>query len=382
MSPRPAWSDDTLETFRETVRHFFETEVTPRREEWEEQQRVDRSVWRKAGEIGLLCASVPAEFGGMGGTFAHEAVIVEEQARAGDSAFGLVMGSPMALPPLVKFGSEDQKRRFLPEIAAGKAICAFALSEPGAGSDAKAIRTTARRDGGDYVLNGQKTFISNGANADVATVVARTGPPEAGTAGISAFFIDLRDLKGFSVGRVLKKIGQKGQDTAELFFDDCRIPADALLGPEEGRGFRQIMESLQTERTILGLSGVTIAERAIELTLEHVKSRRAFGGTLYDLQNTRLKLAECATKAKISRVFIDDCVARVLDGSLDPATASMAKYWGTDLQCEIIDTCLQFFGGYGYMTDYPIARMYADARIQRIYGGANEIQKEVIARAL
>ncbi|MHB2266311.1 acyl-CoA dehydrogenase family protein [Aliihoeflea sp. 2WW] len=382
MRKTSPWVNDELEAFRRTVRHFFETVVTPHREQWEAQQHVDRSVWKKAGELGLICASVPEEYGGMGGTFAHEAIIVEEQARAGDTAFGLIMGSPMALPPLLNYGSVSQKRKYMPEIAAGNAIVAFALTEPGAGSDAKAIQTTARRDGHSYVLNGQKTFISNGYNADLATVVARTGPAETGAGGISAFFVDLRELEGYSVGRILKKIGQKGQDTAELFFDDCRIPADALLGGVEGRGFGQIITSLQAERTILGLYGVAYAEQALELTLEYVKSRQAFGKSLFDFQNTRFKLAECATKVRISRLFIDDCIARVLEGTIDPATASMAKYWGTDLQVEVIDTCLQFFGGYGYMTDYPIARMFADARVQRIYGGANEIQKEVIARSL
>ncbi len=374
--------NDELDAFRRTVRNFLETEVMPYREKWEQQQHVDRSVWRKAGELGLICASVPAEYGGIGGTFAHEAVIVEEQARAGDSAFGVIMGSPMALPPLVNYGSEAQKRRYFPEIAAGEAIVAFALTEPGAGSDAKAIQMTAKRDGDHYLLNGQKTFISNGYNADLATVVARTGPAEMGPAGISAFFVDLRGLEGYSVGRILKKIGQKGQDTAELFFDNCRVPADTLLGGVEGKGFGQIISSLQAERTILGLYGVAYAERALELTLEHVKTREAFGQTLFDLQNTRFKLAECATKVRIGRLFIDDCIQKVIDGTMDGATAAMAKYWCTDLQGEIIDTCLQFFGGYGYITEYPIARMFADARIQRIYGGANEIQKEVIARSL
>lgn len=379
---RSAWMTDELDTFRRTVRNFFETEVVPHRDRWEAQQHVDRSVWRKAGEIGMICASVPEAVGGLGGTFAHEAVIIEEQARAGDTAFGIIMGSPMALPPLLKFGSAEQKRRYIPEIASGEAIVAFALTEPGAGSDAKAIRMTARRDGDSYILNGQKTFISNGSNADLATVVARTGPAGTGTRGISAFFVDLRGLEGYRVGRVLKKIGQKGQDTAELFFDDCRVPAESLLGGVEGQGFGQIMSSLQTERTVLGLYGVAYAEQALRLTVEHVKTRQAFGQTLFELQNTRFKLAECATKVHISRLFIDDCIRKVIDDTLDPATASMAKYWGTELQGEVIDTCLQFFGGYGYMLEYPIARMYADARIQRIYGGANEIQKEVIARSL
>lgn len=382
MMDKRSWSTPALEDFRRTVRRFLETEVVPRREIWERQQFVDRSVWEKAGELGLICASVPEEYGGMGGTFAHEAIIIEEQARVGDTAFGLIMGSPMALPPLLKFGSEAQKRHFIPEIAAGKAILAFALTEPGAGSDAKAIRTSARRDGDSYILNGQKMFISNGYNADLATIVARTGAAGSGKKGICAFFVDLRGLQGYKVGRILKKIGQHGQDTAELFFDDCRIPADSLLGNVEGEGFEQIMSSLQIERTILGLFGVAYAEQALEHTLEYVKSRTAFGQSLFDFQNTRMKLAECVTKTRISRIFIDECVQKVMDGTLDTVTASMAKYWCTELQGEVIDVCLQFFGGYGYMTEYPIARMFADARVQRIYGGANEIQKEIIARSL
>lgn len=382
MTDKRSWNTPALEDFRRTVRRFLETEVVPRREIWERQQFVDRSVWEKAGELGLICASVPEEYGGMGGTFAHEAVIIEEQARVGDTAFGLIMGSPMALPPLLKFGSEAQKRRFIPEIAAGKAILAFALTEPGAGSDAKAIRTSARRDGDSYILNGQKMFISNGYNADLATIVARTGGADSGKKGICAFFVDLRGLQGYKVGRILKKIGQHGQDTAELFFDDCRIPADSLLGNVEGEGFEQIMSSLQIERTILGLFGVAYAEQALKHTLEYVKSRTAFGQSLFDFQNTRMKLAECVTKTRISRIFIDECVQKAMDGTLDTVTASMAKYWCTELQGEVIDVCLQFFGGYGYMTEYPIARMFADARVQRIYGGANEIQKEIIARSL
>jgi acyl-CoA dehydrogenase len=382
MTDERPWSTPALEDFRRTVRRFFETEVVPRRDVWEGQQFVNRSVWEKAGELGLICASVPEEYGGMGGTFAHEAVIIEEQARAGDTAFGLIMGSPMALPPLLNFGSEAQKRRFIPQIAAGRAILAFAMTEPGAGSDAKAIRTSARRDRDGYILNGQKIFISNGYNADLATIVARTGAAGTGTKGISAFFVDLRGLKGYKVGRILRKIGQKGQDTAELFFDDCRIPADSLLGSVEGEGFGQIMSSLKIERVILGLYGVAYAEQALTHTLAYVKSRAAFGQSLFDFQNTRMRLAECATKTRISRIFIDECVRKAMDGTLDAVTASMAKYWCTDLQGEVIDACLQFFGGYGYMADYPIARMFADARVQRIYGGANEIQKEIIARSL
>lgn len=378
---RSVWEDGETDAFRATVRRFFTTEVTPHREKWERQQFVDRMVWERAGELGLICASVPEEFGGMGGTFAHEAVLIEEQAYAGDTAFGVVMGSPMATPALMKCASREQVLRWMPDIAAGRSILAFGLTEPGAGSDAKMIRTTARREGDHYVLNGSKIFISNGYNADLILLAARTSETASTSGAISAFMIETRQLEGYRVGRILDKIGQKGQDTVEIFFDDVRVPVRNRLG-EEGAAFGKLMGGLQHERTVVALIGVAMAERAIDLTLDHVKSREAFGGTLWDLQNTRLKLAECATKVRLGRLLIDECIGRIIAGTLDAQTSSMAKYWCTEMQGEVIDTCLQMFGGYGYMTEYPIARMYADARIQRIYGGANEIQKEVIARSL
>ena len=378
---RSGWEDDETDAFRSTVRKFFETEVMPWRERWEEQQYVDRSVWEKAGDLGLICASVPEAFGGMGGTFAHEAVLIEEQARAGDTAFGVVMGSPMVTPAFMKCASPGQLRRWMPDVAAGRSILAFGLTEPGAGSDAKMIRTSARREGDHYVLNGSKIFISNGYNADLVLLAARTSDTASTSGAISAFMIETRNLEGYRVGRILDKIGQKGQDTVEMFFDEVRVPAENRLG-EEGTAFGKLMGGLQHERTVVALIGVAMAERAVELTLEHVKARQAFGGTLWDLQNTRLKLAECATKVRLGRLMIDECIQRIMAGTLDAGTSSMAKYWCTEMQGEVIDTCLQMFGGYGYMTEYPIARMYADARIQRIYGGANEIQKEVIARSL
>jgi len=382
MTQISPWATPELEDFRRSVRRFLEQDIVPNREKWEKQQYVDRDLWLKAGELGMICASVPEEYGGIGGTYAHEAVIIEEQARVNDSALGVVMGSTLAMPLFLKAASEEQKHRYIPQITTGEKILAFALTEPGAGSDAKAIRTTAERKGDKYIINGQKTFISNGYNADLAMVVARTGPKETGTRGISMFLVETRNRSGYRFGNILPKIGQKGQDTAELFFDNMEVPADCLMGPEEGKGFAQIMSGFEIERTTIGLIGIANAERALELTLEHTKAREAFGGTLFDQPVVRQKLAECATEIRIGRTFIDDCIQRVIDGTLDNATASMAKWWCTELQGRVLDTCVQLHGGYGYMTEYQVARMYADARVQRIYGGANEIQKEVVARSL
>ncbi len=375
------WMTAELESFRTTVRRFFETEVAPHTEKWEAQQHVDRSVWKKAGALGMLCVSVPEDLGGMGGSFLHEAVIIEEQVRSGDTSFGVVLAN-MGVPIFLHAATPEQAREWVPRLTSGDSVFAFALSEPGAGSDAKAIKTTAKRDGGDYVLNGSKTFISNGYNGDVVLVAARTGQESEGTKGISLFILDSKNLSGYSVGRILKKVGQKGQDTAELFFDNVRIPASGLVGGQEGQGFKQLMTGLRTERVVLGLIGVSAAERAIAMTTEHVKTRKAFGQTLWDLQNTRFKLAEAQTQTYIARLFIDHCIDLAVNDKLQGVHAAMCKWWNTELQNRVIDECVQLYGGYGYMVEYPIARMWADARIQRIYGGANEIQKELVARAM
>lgn len=377
---RSPWHSPELDDFRASVRRFFETEVALHRDRWEAQQHVDRALWRKAGALGMLCAGVPEEWGGVGGSFLHEAVIVEEQARVGDTAFGVVLAN-MGVPILLHAATPEQRLRWIPPLTRGDSVFAFALSEPGAGSDAKALRTTARRDGEHYVLEGAKTFISNGHHGDTVLVAARE-PGTEGARGVSLFVLDTRGLPGYRVGRLLHKMGQKGQDTAELFFDGVRVHHSQLLGGVEGQGFRQLMEGLRTERVVLGLIGVAQAERAVALTLDHVKQRQAFGGTLFDLQNTRFKLAECATRTHVARVFIDHCIALAVEDRVDATTAAMAKWWCTELQNQVIDECVQLHGGYGYMAEYPIARMWADARIQRIYGGANEIQKEVIARSL
>jgi acyl-CoA dehydrogenase len=374
------WMNPELEGFRDAVRRFLEAEVVPHRERWNKQQHVDRELWRKGGEMGILLADIPEAYGGSGGTFAHQAIVFEELSQAGDTAFGLHVHAIVA-HYLLNQGTEEQKRRYLPRLASGDMIAAIAMSEPGAGSDLKGVRTTALRDGDGYTINGSKIFISNGYLADLIVVVAKT-EPDAGAKGISLMLLETRDCEGFRVGRILDKIGQKGQDTCELFFDNVRVPHDAVLGGVEGRGFAQLMNELPYERTILGVAGVAAIERALRLTIEHVRERKAFGQPLIEMQNTRFVLAEVKTEVTVARTFIDRCIVDMIDGRMDTVLASMAKYWISDLQCKLIDQCLQLFGGYGYMLEYPIAQMYADARVQRIYGGANEIMKEIISRSL
>jgi len=374
------WMTPELETFRDAVRRFVAGEVVPHQQRWREQQHVDRALWRKAGELGLLLADVPDDFGGSGGTFAHQAVVFEELALAGDTAFGLHVHAIVA-HYLLDNGTEEQKYKYLPRLANGELVAAIAMSEPGAGSDLKGIRTTAVRTDLGYRLNGSKTFISNGYLADLVLVVAKTDPA-AGAQGMSLMLLETADNPGFRVGRILDKMGQKGQDTCELFFDDAIVPLQNVLGGEEGRGFAQLMAELPYERTIVGVAGVACIERALDLTVTHARARRAFGQALIDMQNTRFVLAECKTEATVARVYIDRCIEDLVAGRMDTVRASMAKYWITDLQCKIVDRCLQLFGGYGYMLEYPITQMYLDARVQRIYGGANEIMKEIIARSL
>ncbi len=376
----PSWTNPELDGFRDAVRRFVASEIAPHGERWRQQQHVDRDLWHKAGEMGLLAADIPEEYGGAGGNFAHMAVVFEELGYAGDMAFGLHVHAIVA-HYLLNQGTEEQKRRYLPKLASGEMVAAIAMSEPGAGSDLKGIRTGAVRGADGYRLNGSKTFISNGYLADLILVVARTDPA-GGAKGISLMLLETRDNPGFRVGRILEKVGQKGQDTCELFFDDAHVPLANVLGGEEGRGFAQLMTELPYERTIIGVAGVAAIERALHLTVEHAKERRAFGQLLIEMQNTRFVLAEMKTEATVARIFIDRCVEDMLAGRMDTVRASMAKYWISDLQCKVVDGCVQLFGGYGYMLEYPIAQMYVDARVQRIYGGANEIMKEIIARSL
>ncbi|MCH8618651.1 acyl-CoA dehydrogenase family protein [Undibacterium sp. TS12] len=380
MQIKPSWMTPELEGFRDSVRRFVDAEVAPHQERWKHQQHVDRDVWHKGGEMGILLADIPDEYGGSGGSFAHQSVVFEELTYAGDMAFGIHVHAIVA-HYILNQGTQEQKLNYLPKLASGEMIAAIAMSEPGAGSDLKGIRTTARREGDDYVINGSKIFISNGYMADLVVVVAKTDP-EAGAKGVSLILVETREQPGYRVGRILEKIGQKGQDTCELFFDDVRVPVASVLGGVEGKGFTQLMTELPYERTILGVSGVAAIERALQLTIDYTRERKAFGQALIEMQNTRFVLAEIKTEATIARTFIDRCIVDMMEGRMNTELASMAKYWISDLQCKVIDQCLQLFGGYGYMMEYPIAQMYVDARVQRIYGGANEIMKEIISRNL
>jgi acyl-CoA dehydrogenase len=374
------WMSSDLEVYRDTLRRFVETEIVPHQDRFAKQQHVDRELWSKAGELGVLCADIPEEYGGAGGNFAHMAALFDELAAAGDTSFGVHVHIIVA-HYLLNHGTEEQKRKYLPQLASGAMVSAIAMSEPAAGSDLQGVRTRAVREGDGYVINGSKTFISNGYLADLIVVVAKTDAA-AGARGMSLLLVETRNVEGFRVGRILDKVGQKGQDTCELFFDDVRVPADAVLGGAEGKGFAQLMSELPYERTLVAIGAVAAIERALRLTLEYARERSAFGQKLVEMQNIRFKLAEIKTLAVVARTFVDRCILQVMDGTLDTATASMAKWYLTDLQCKVVDECVQIFGGYGYMLEYPIARMYVDARVQPIYGGTNEIMKEIIARSL
>ncbi|WP_136476305.1 acyl-CoA dehydrogenase family protein [Pseudomonas sp. DG56-2] len=375
------WITDDLVIFQDSIRRFIANELTPHEERWAKQQHVDREIWLKAGEFGMLLPSIPEEYGGGGGTFAHDAIVTLEQSRAISTSLGTNVHSGIVAHYLLRYASEEQKLNWLPKMARGEMVAAIAMSEPGAGSDLKSIKCRAVRDGDSYVINGSKTFITNGYHADLILVVTKTDP-EKGAKGVSIIVVETKDLKGFRRGRILEKIGQKGQDTTELFFDDVRVPCANLLGTEEGKGFIQLMQQLPQERMIIALGAISTMERAVEETSEYVRQRKVFGQSLLDLQNTRFKLAECKTIATVARSFVDDCMAKVLKGELDPETAAMAKWWCTQQNCNVIDECLQLHGGYGYMTEYPIARLYVNARVGKIFGGSNEIMKELVARTL
>lgn len=366
----------------ETAEKFFATYLAAERERWERERCIDRSVWLKAGELGLLLCSVPEEYGGGGGTLAHDFRILHEQGRANFQGWGGGQHSAVDAHYVLAYGTSEQKQRWLPGMASGEIISALAMTEPGAGSDLKAIATRAeRRPGGDYRISGSKTFISMGSSADLVIVVAKTNP-DAGAKGISLFLLDTADVPGFTRGRVLNKSGLHHADTSELFFDDVLVPADALLGTRPDQGFAQLMAQLPQERLVIAVVGAAATERAVEETVAYTQERRLFDQTLFDLQHPRFELAECATLAHIMRVFVDSCIDRFLAGTLDGPTASMAKYWVTDTQCQVVDRCVQLHGGYGFMQEYLIGQMWTDSRAQRIYGGANEVQKELIARSL
>lgn len=377
---RSPWMTEELDDVRTLARTFLAKEATPHMARWAEQGSVDRDFWTRAGAAGLLCMSIPEEYGGGGGTFAHEAVIAEEQAHALDDGWANQVHSAIVAHYLLEYGTQEQKERWLPELASGKMVAAIAMTEPDAGSDLQALRTTARRDGDEYVVNGQKTFISNGLHCDLLVIVVRTG--REGAKGLSLLVAETAGLQGFSRGRQLEKLGLRYQDTMELFFEDMRVPAANLLGGEEGTGFVQLMQQLPQERLIIAVAGVAAAEKAVRLAIDYAKEREAFGRPIMRFQTVRFELAECRTETLAARTLVDHCIGLHLEGRLDPATASMAKYYATDVQCDIVDRCLQIFGGNGFMLEYPIARMYASARVQKIYGGTNEIMKELVSRTL
>jgi acyl-CoA dehydrogenase len=385
LTQRSSWLDPDLDSFRELAHAFCQKEIVPNHERWAAAKQVDRDLWRKAGEVGLLCLSIPEEYGGGGGTFAHEAVLLEEQAKAGDDAWGNSVHSGIVAHYVNSCGTEDQKRRWLPRLASGELVGAIAMTEPGTGSDLQNVKTRAIRgtdEAGDhYVLNGAKTFITNGAQAELIVVVAKTDPNEAAK-GVSLLVVETEGAEGFRRGRVLDKIGLHGQDTSELFFDDVRVPAENLLGGQEGLGFVQLMQQLPQERLIIAVGAVAAMEAAVEQTIRYTKERTAFGREVFKFQNTRFKLAEAATEVAVCRAFLDQCVERHLKGELDVTGAAMVKWWTTDRLSRVADECLQLFGGYGYMAEYPISRAWTSARVQRIFGGTNEIMKEIISRSL
>ncbi|WP_432790865.1 acyl-CoA dehydrogenase family protein [Brevibacterium sp. K11IcPPYGO002] len=378
---RGTWETQETDDLRDLARGFFAKEIVPHEARFAEQKQVDRETWTRAGDAGLLCISIPEEYGGGGGTFAHEAVLLQEQGFVGDTAWGNSVHSTINAHYINAFGTEEQKRRWLPRMATGELVSAIAMTEPGTGSDLQNITTRAVRDGDEYVINGAKTFITNGSHADLVIIVARTSD-EPGAKGVSLIVAEVNDLPGLSRGRVLEKVGLHGQDTRELFFEDMRVPAGNVLGGVEGRGFIQLMQQLPQERLAIAVGGAATAEFAVRETVAYAKEREAFGRPILGFQNTKFVLAECATEALSVRTFIDHLTSEHIRGTLTTEQASAGKYWATDAQNRVVDRCLQVFGGYGYMVEYPIARLYADSRVQKIYGGTNEIMKELIARGL
>jgi len=380
---RPAFmAEEELNIFEDAAGRFFEEHASPEATaRWRENGVVDRDMWTRAGQAGLLGLSIPEEYGGAGGDYRHEVILMEQLAAKGVDGFGISLHNAIVAPYILHYGAEEQRRRWLPRICTGELVTAIAMTEPGAGSDLQGVKTTAVRDGDDYVINGQKTFITNGQTANLIAVVVKTDPAQ-GARGTSMIFVETDNAPGFERGRNLHKLGQSAQDTSELFFNDVRVPAANLLGGDEGQGFFQLMGQLPQERLNIAVGGIGAIEAALALTIDYVKQRTAFGKKLIDFQNTQFKLAECKTEATVARVFVNHCIEQHLKGKLDAATASMAKYWVSDLENKIIDECLQLFGGYGYMDEYPISRMYRDSRVQRIYGGTNEIMKILISRTL
>jgi len=378
MIPRTLFSPEH-ELFRDSVRRFLEEEAVPFHHQWEKDGHVDRALWNKAGEAGLLCSHIPEAYGGVGADFLYSTVVIEEIGRLGLTGIGFSLHSDIVAPYILHYGSEAQKEKYLPRLVSGELVTAIAMTEPGAGSDLQGVKTTAVLDGDHYVINVSKTFITNGFLADLVIVVAKTDP-KAGAKGTSLFLVEA-DTPGFSKGKRLEKVGMKAQDTSELFFQDVRVPKENLLG-QAGMGFAYLMQELPQERLTVGIGALASAEAALKWTLDYTRDRKAFGKAIAEFQNTRFKLAEMATEIQIGRVFVDRCLELHLQRKLDVPTAAMLKYWGTDLQCKVLDECVQLHGGYGFMWEYPVARAWADARVQRIYAGTNEIMKEIIARSL
>ena len=381
MTYRSSWMTQELDDFRGPFRRFLTNELAPQAEGWRQRKMVDRSAWLALGRMGALLPSVPEAYGGLGASFAYDAAVLEDiEAIVPELSAGVAVHSAIVAHYIVNYGSTEQKERFLPKLAAGEWVGAIAMTEPGTGSDLQAVRTTAKRQGNTYVINGQKTIITNGQLADIVIVIARTGEP--GAKGLSLLILETQGNEGFRRGRNLDKIGLNASDTSELFFEDAVVPPENLLGSEEGQGFVQLMQQLPQERLALAIGAVAAMERAIALTVDYTRERKAFGKPIIEFQNTAFTLAERKTEAMIARIFVDWCVEQLIKGELDTVSASMAKWWCSQKQVETVDECLQLHGGYGYMQEYPIARMFVDARIQKIYGGTNEIMKLLIARSL
>ncbi len=374
------WITEEHKLFKDSVARFYKTEMVPHLDKWNEKGIVDRSFWIKAGEAGIMGGSVPEDFGGSGGDLGFDSIALYEQARTGDFSWGYGIQS-IVIHYLLSYANEEQKAKWLPGLLSGDNVGALAMTEPSTGSDVQSIKTSALKIGNQYEISGSKIFITNGQSADLILLAAKTNSQE-GSKGISLIVVETSQADGFSRGKNLKKLGMKGNDTAELFFKNVKVPLTNLLGSEEGQGFYQLMKQLPWERLLIGITALGAIDCAIKETIKYVRERKAFNQRIMDFQNTRFKLAECQTKAELLRSFVNECITQLNSGTLDASTASMAKYWGSQTQSEVIDECLQLHGGYGYMLEYPIAKMFSDARVQSIYGGTNEVMKELIARSI